>query len=669
MKFNKSEEKGIKKSTPDRTYCLTSVERIKYNVAFMFILSLTLFGTSCKKPYLDVVPDNVSTINNAFASKTEAEKYLFTCYSYLPTEVDPTYNVGLSASDEVFVLDPANHIRSTNVLRLVYGDQNTSDPIANFMDGTRDASANYKAIRDCNVFLENVTDKSKIPDLDIDTRERWTAEAQFLKAFYHFILFRAYGPIPIIDKNLPIDAPIDQIRVKRQPVDSVVNYIANLLDVAAAKLPLSINNSASELGRITQPIALSLKARLLTTAASPLFNGNSDYSSLKNNDGSVLFNPKYSAAKWQRAADACKAAIDACAAQGIVLYTLPAGATTNKLSDTTITQLGIRNAMSEPWNSELIWGLTANNNINYNSFLQSMAVGQFDFPNAVASKTANHPLLGPTLKMAKMFYTQNGVPIDEDKTLDFSNIASLRTATHAERFYIKEGEITARLNFDREPRYYADLGFDRGIWYMANSPSKSDENTFWLMARGGETSQSSPVPVTGYYMKKDLNWHFDWNSVTYVPYPFPEIRLADLYLLYAEALNEAQGPVADVYTYVNRVRARAGLPTVQTSWTNFSTNPTKFTTQAGMRSIIQRERAIELCFEGQRYWDLVRWKTAGQELNGNITGWTVSGQTPDLYYREISFLSRHFLVPRDYLWPIQENDLLVNQNLVQNPNW
>lgn len=668
MKLHRFKRHGAPKMFVDAKGSLTLFKSSPYYVC-AFVLLFLVGASSCKKPFLDVVPDNVATIDNAFVSRTEAEKYLFTCYSYLPTNVDPTYNVGLSAGDEVFVLDPASHIRSTNVLRLVYGDQNTSNPIANFMDGTRDASANYKAIRDCNVFIENVSNLSKVPDLDIDTRNRWIAEAQFLKAYYHFVLFRAYGPIPVIDKNLPIDASIGQARVKRQPVDSVVNYIANLLDVAAAGLPASINNSASELGRATKTIALSLKARVLTTAASPLFNGNTDYASFKNNDGTPLFNPTYSVAKWQRAADACKAAIDLCASQGITLYNFPAGATTNTLSDSTKTQMSIRNAMSEPWNSELIWGLTTNNNINFNAFLQSMAVGQFDFNNAVASKTANHPLLGPTLKMAKMFYTSNGVPIDEDKTLNFADIAALRVATHAERFYIKEGETTARLNFDREPRFYADLGFDRGIWYMANSPSHSDENTFWLMARAGETSQSSPVPITGYYMKKDLNWHFDWNSMTYVPYPFPEIRLADIYLLYAEALNEAQGPVADVYTYVNMVRARAGLPSVQTSWTNFSTNPTKYTTQAGMRSIIQRERSIELCFEGQRYWDLIRWKTAGQELNGNITGWNVAGRTADLYYHEVSFLSRHFIVPRDYLWPIKESDLLVNQNLVQNPNW
>ena len=630
------------------------------------IIFSMLFTISCKKSFLDVVPDNVATIDNAFTSKAEAEKYLITCYSYLPVDYDPTYNVGLSASDEVFVLDPTNNIRSTNVLRLDYGDQNISDPIANYMSGGRDGIASYKAIRDCNIFLENISNESKVPDIDIDTRNRWIAEAQFLKAFYHFVMFRAYGPIPIIDKNLPISASIEEVHVKRQPVDSVVNYIARLLDMAAVNLPVSITNISSELGRITRPAALGLKAKLLVTAASPLFNGNSDYGSFKNKDGEALFNAVYSDAKWQRAADACKAAIDLCAAQNIALYVFPEQ--TIPLSATTMTQMSIRNSMSEPWNNELVWGSTSGANWAC-TFLQRCGIGQFDFPNAVASKTAGHPLLGPTIKMAKLFYTKNGVPIDEDRTLDFTNIAALRVATHDERFNIKEGETTARLNFDREPRYYADLGFDRGVWYMANSPSKSDENTFWLMARGSELSQSSQVPVAGFYMKKTVNWHMDWNSLIYPPYPYPEMRLADLYLLYAEALNEAHGPSTDVYDYVNRIRARAGLQTVESSWASFSRNPSKYTTKEGMRSIIQQERAIELCFEGHRFWDLLRWKKAAQELSGNITGWVVSGQTAELYYREVSFLSRHFVSPRDYLWPIQENDLLVNPNLVQNPNW
>lgn len=656
----------------NKNYKGLTTKRLRLFAALLVTVSI---AASCTKKFLDVVPDNVATVDNAFTSKSEAEKYLVTCYSYLPYEEDPTYNPGLTASDETWIEDNEIHIRSTNVAQLPRGGQNTSDPIVNYWDGTRDGALNsngngmFRAIRDCNVFLENISDLKRVPDLDIDTRQRWIGETKFLKAYYHFILFRAYGPIPVVDKNIPISAPLSETQVKRQAVDSVVNYISNLLDSAAVTLPASIANTASELGRITQPIALSLKAKLLVYAASPLFNGNPDFATLKGKGDQSLFNSTYSAAKWQRAATACKAAIDACTAQGISLYTFqtPAGTT---LTDTTVKQMSIRNAMSEPWNSELIWGLT-HSSLGFNAFFQAIGGGAFDRTYIQnGGITYGNALMGPTLKMARLFYTQNGVPIDEDKTLDFSNYSALRVATHGERFNIKEGETTARLNFEREPRFYANIGFDRCIWYMANSPSHSDENTFYLFCRAGEFGQNSPIPITTMYMKKVLNWHFDWNTRLYPIYPYPMIRLADLYLLYAEALNESgDAPSADVYTYVNLIRARAGLTTVQNAWSTYSNNPTKYTTKAGMRSIIQRERAIELCFEGQRYWDLLRWKTAAQELAGNVTGWDRTAKTPDLFYRELTFYTRRFVAPRDYLWPLQDNDLLNNPNLVQNPNW
>ncbi len=656
----------------NKKYKGLTTKRLRLFAAMLVTVSIAV---SCTKKFLDVVPDNVATVDNAFTSKSEAEKYLVTCYSYLPYEEDPTYNPGLTASDETWIEDNEIHIRSTNVAQLPRGGQNTSDPIINYWDGSRDGALNsngngmFRAIRDCNVFLENISDLKKVPDLDIDTRQRWIGETKFLKAYYHFVLFRAYGPIPVVDKNIPISAPLSETQVKRQAVDSVVNYISDLLDSAAATLPASIANTASELGRITQPIALSLKAKLLVYAASPLFNGNPDFATLQGKGGQSLFNSTYSADKWQRAATACKAAIDACTAQGISLYTFqtPAGTT---LTDTTVKQMSIRNAMSEPWNSELIWGLT-HTNLGFNAFFQAIGGGAFDRTYIQnGGITYGNALMGPTLKMARLFYTQNGVPIDEDKTLDFSNYSALRVATHGERFNIKEGETTARLNFEREPRFYANIGFDRCIWYMANSPSHSDENTFYLFCRAGEFGQNSPIPITTMYMKKVLNWHFDWNTRLYLVYPYPMIRLADLYLLYAEALNESgNAPSADVYTYVNLIRARAGLTTVQNAWSTYSNNPTKYTTKAGMRSIIQRERAIELCFEGQRYWDLLRWKTAAQELAGNVTGWDRTAKTPDLFYRELTFYTRRFVAPRDYLWPLQDNDLLNNPNLVQNPNW
>src|SRR5690606_6599447 len=104
-------------------------------------------------------------------------------------------------------------------------------------------------------------------------------------------------------------------------------------------------------------------------------------------------------------------------------------------------------------------------------------------------------------------------------------------------------------------------------------------------------------------------------------YPWPMMRLADLYLIYAEALNESSGPSEEVFLYLDKIRERAGLKGVKESWTNYSKNPTKPTSKEGLRDIIRRERNIEMCFEGSRFWDLRRWKLAAQELNKNITGW------------------------------------------------
>jgi hypothetical protein len=627
----------------------------------MFLM-IILLGGSCQK-YLNVVPDNIATIANAFASKVEAEKYLYTCYKYMPNEADPTYNPGMIAGDEMWIDFPALRFNDV-VWRIARGEQSASSPRGNNMEGTNGGFAGYKAIRDCNVFLDNISDLAKVPDLDLDTRNRWISEVQFLKAYYHFVMFRTYGPIAIIDKNMEVGNDITETRIKRQPVDSVVNYISKLLDLSMANLPASIVNQSSELGRITQTVALSLKARLLVLAASPLFNGNSDYGTFKNNgETKPLINPVYSVEKWTRAALACKAAIDLCEAQGIKLYVfdklLP------RLSDTTMTQMSIRNAVTEKWNSELIWGLTTNNNTN---FIQYVASSQFDPANV--SKANGNTVIGPTLKIAKMFYSKNGVPINEDNSLDFSNTSALRVVTKAERFNLLEGYTTARLNFDREPRYYADLGFDGSIWYMLNSPSKTDNNTWNLQCRQGQIGSSSAIPITGYFMKKMLNYRFEWSSSTVVNYPWPAIRLADVYLLYAEALNESLAvPSQEVYDYVNKIRARAGLQTVESSWSNYSTNPTKYTTKIGMRAIIHQERNIELCFEGARYWDLLRWKTAGQELNGNVKGWNIRGTTPELYYIETTLFAQKFDVPRDYLFPIATDDILKNQNLVQNPNW
>lgn len=643
-----------------------------------FIISVFLMMTfsACKK-YLDIVPDNLPTIDNAFTLRNEAEKYLYTCYSFLPREGDPTYNIGYMAGDEVWIPYDQREF-GPNAWQIARGSQNAADPYSNAWSSRRGGGGPqdnqgvgyyglFTGIRNCNIFLENVKNPARVLDLRSDERERWIAEVQFLKAYYHFYLLRMYGPIPLVKSNIDISAAENDVRVKRAPFDESVSYITSLLDSAAGALPVIISDRGSELGRITKPIALAVKAKVLLMAASPLFNGNSDYASFKDQDGISLFNAAYDANKWKLAADAAKAAIESATAAGFKLYEFPV--TAFKLSDTTKRQMSIRNALTERWNSEHVW---ANPNSLAAEGLQRNAMARINTNIGVG--TARQQLSVP-IKIAEQFYTVNGVPINEDKTLNFNNKYTLRTAIRRERFHVKQGYTTARLNFDREPRFYADLGFDGGVWYKYDSPTSSDSATYVLEGKSVQLAGANNYGwynETGYFIKKVVDWNMASSSsnISYRAYPWPQIRLADLYLMYAEALNETlSAPDAEVFDYINRVRKRAGLLDVQKAWTDYSSNPTKFGNQTGMREIIHQERLIELAFEGSRYWDILRWKKATEMFNQNITGWSVSQGTDQEYYKVRTIYPQSFIAPRDYLWPIRTYDITVNPKLVQNPGW
>lgn len=620
---------------------------------------------SCNN-YLDVVPDNVATIENAFADRNEAEKFLYTCYSYIPDLQTVNGNIGLMASDELWSQYPTGSEYPGDPWFIARGEQNVNNPIAGSWNGNRGAKPLYRGIRDCNIFLENVGDYGKVSNLTATMRQRWLGEVMFLKAYYHYWLFRQYGPIVIIDKNKPISAPPEEVKEKRMPVDSVVNYISSLLDEAVTRLPDNITYENTELGRITKPVALTLKAKLWVLAASPLFNGNPDYVGFVDKDGVQLINITFDMGKWEKAVDATAEAIDACEAIGIRLYEfddiLPFE--NPELSNLKMT---IRNSFAGKWNSETIWGLSGR---RANS-VQRLAMSRLD-PQYPLNVFASRDLINPTLEIVDKFYTENGVPIDEDKEWHYATQYDIMTVKPEDRYNLIEGYQLAALHFDREARFYADLAHDGSRWFMQSNGTDADAWT--VKARlGGQQSQigADRYSTTGYWPKKLVNWKFvigDGGNYTLEEYAWPEFRLSDLYLLYAEALNEV-GRSDEAIVYIDKVRERAGLDGVVVSWTNYSTNPTKYQSKEGLREIIHRERTIELVFEGHRFWDLLRWKEADRELNTPITGWSRAQETAEGYYHPQVLFDRKFVAPRDYLWPLREYDLIVNPNLVQNPGW
>lgn len=102
-----------------------------------------------------------------------------------------------------------------------------------------------------------------------------------------------YGPIPIMDRYVPVSSSTEEMHPYRETLDSCFNYVTETLDkvIANPDVPAKIENEAEELGRVTVGMAKALKAKVLVTAASPLFNGNMDYEVIADNRGVKIFNP------------------------------------------------------------------------------------------------------------------------------------------------------------------------------------------------------------------------------------------------------------------------------------------------------------------------------------------------------------------------------------------
>ena len=633
----------------------------------LIIASVLLSGCDS---YLNVVPDNVAEVEGIFNMRNSAERYFATCYSYMIQHGNPANDPALLGGDEIWARDYSvdmgmsapffNH----QFLDIALNRQNAQSPIGGSWVNL------YQAIRHCNVFLANVV---RVPDITDDERDRWIGEVTFLKAYYHYTLIKMYGPIHIIRENLPIDAPEEQVRLVRDPLDECFNYVVELLDKAIPLLPVEIFNPQDELGRVTVPIAKTLKAEVMVFRASPLFNGNVEQAALKNGDGKQLFPQNYRPELWEEAAVACKEAITACEDVGMTLYQFQNN-TGKVLSGTTLLELTNRQKICDKWNSELIWGCSktfgaANRN------LQGACQPVF----GTAPNFSVRAELSVPLQIAELYYTKNGLPINKDITYDYTNRNNLKMATaeNSNKIRIAPGTETAGVNFDREPRYYASVGFHNGYWF---GNGVLDETKMFLLqtlfgTKGGWNSAGGGWgTITGLYIKKLI--HFESSeyvsgsqgSYSTVEYPFPIFRLSDLYLLYAEALNESGAPMAEVLTYINMVRQRAGITTVEDAWTNFSNEPNKFQTQDGLREIIQHERSIELMFEGKRFWDLRRWKLAPEIMNQDILSWNYKMKDIKYYFRAMPIYSQTFGL-KDYFWPISRQQVEANPNLVQNLGW
>lgn len=630
--------------------------------------SVLMGVASCNK-FLDVVPDNIATIDHAFSDRYTTMKFLATCYWGIPKSAGWNENPAmLGAMELIFNRDR----RTQSGMQFALGENSATRALTNYWSSTSNMVRSlYAGQRDCNTFLDNV---DKVQDINRYEKERLKAEVKLIKAYLNFYLIQYYGPITPLRKNTSLNETTAGIRVYREKIDDCFKYVLELINevIASEALPLAIQNKGTELGRFTQPVAYFLKAKVLTYWASPLFNGNSDYSGFLNHEGQPFFNQQYDAARWDSAASACKKAIEVCLAAGHRLYK-PSdflAVSTKATSDTTLMINTLRSSVTQRWNPEIIW---ANSSYPANWDYQITALARLE--PGTSTPSGNTGTLSVPLSTVEQFYSDKGVPINEDVSFPYSTRYNIRVGDDAHNLFIASGEKTASLNFDREMRYYSSLGFDRGRWFGNSHLAGEEWESLFPKNRFGEYSSvfnPGEYNATGYWPKKLVSMNTTWrdeNSVTEEVYPYPEMRFADLLLLCAEALNESKAaPDDEVYRYIDSVRVRAGLKGVAESWTLYSNQPTKPQTKAGMRQIIQQERKIELAAEGVYYWDSNRWKTAMRERNRPIQGWNINGTVAEEYYSVTTVYFQRFTY-RDYFAPVPQSEMINNPLLIQNPGW
>ena len=236
-------------------------------------------------------------------------------------------------------------------------------------------------------------------------------------------------------------------------------------------------------------------------------------------------------------------------------------------------------------------------------------------------------------------------------------------------FELKNGNLpTADPNYDpqkpwenRCERFYASVLYNGAFWWGREVETFVGGKDYTAL------NSTAKGCVTGYTLRKHLDPEVRISGVQKTTYhDFPLLRFAEILLTYAEAANEYNGMSDDelvddemVYTCVNRVRSRAGLP------------PVSDKTKGEMREIIHRERTVELAFECVRYFDLRRWRKAEDVLNRPVHGVqiTKNEETGEFVYSEPIEVEERIFPERCYYYPIPQSELNKNAALTKNPGW
>ena len=397
------------------------------------------------------------------------------------------------------------------------------------------------------------------------------------------------------------------------------------------------------------------------------------YADFKDKEGVQLMPTTYDPNKWVKAKEALKEAIDLAHKAGYKLYDKD-----NYASDNKYPAPGIERRLRM---NILDWKGDANPEV---IFADTRGTGYYDIqlkstPKCDADNGANGISL--TWAMLNRFYTKNGLPWDEDPEFKEKEKLSIFTIDEEHKEQGAVGKKTILFNMDREPRFYAWVGFQGGYYEVLNKdpnnkaypesymPGNNGRVILDFLRNGnqGRKERTNNYSPGGYLNKKGTfpNHLVSKNSVSPIETPWTIVRLADLYLLYAEACVET-GDLDIAKEYLNKVRTRAGILTVEESWAKV---PGATLNQAKLRDIVRQERMIELYLENQNFWDMRRWLLAEKYFNVKAQGLNIEANTIDEFAQLKTIEFERSFSKTNYLLPIPIQDINKVNKLVNNPGY
>lgn len=485
----------------------------------------------------------------------------------------------------------------------------------------------YKVINRANYtiqYVERMIEAEQSASVK-STLEAINAECYFLRALAYFRLIENWGDVPYYRHVL--NGNDEACSLSRTPISEIVTDLLSDLSYAAEKLPVSYG---SEYGRATQVAALAFKGKIELYYACWNKNG---WPELEG------FSPNSSTADtyYKAAADDFKKVINN--------YGL------------TILGNGDPGTYEKPTYGELFQYY----NENCAEIIFSVA---YDGPNLSQGEsllrdfgtrtTANAQCwIMPTVFLANRY--QSTLTGDFLPELVLSSNPDIENGARNRASYEnRDWRMKATIMWDGETY----TGIENGGMALKTAYSQYT----WMFGSYSEASgyiNNDASSRTGYIYRKWIRQEAGWDR-TDGPQDFYLMRLADVYLMYAEAVNETSGPTEECVALLNKIRSRGNLPALA---------PDKYANREAFFNAIEQERIVELATEGQREFDIRRWRKAndvfGPAQSDGLELKDTNGNRIRDQFKNASELS----FQRYYIYQIPESERNRNPNLTQNTPW